>query len=278
MSCETGTKEPLSPDKDITTFTIPNLPTVVTINGTDVLVKVPYETDKTALVAIFESTGKTVTVDSILQVSGITVNDFSSPLIYRVTGEDRTTQDYTVTVKMTVTRFQLDDMISNSENVVYVDTSGITDMSMMFLNNFNNFNQDISGWDVSNVTDMGSMFDNAGVFNQDISGWDVSSVTDMTSMFAFASDFNQDISEWDVSDVKNMSNMFFAAETFNQDISGWDVSNVTNMGCMFTTATNFNQDISEWNEHFESNDVNHDYFSTDGCPLETSHHPYPSWD
>ena len=40
------------------------------------------------------------------------------------------------------------------------------------------FNQDISGWDMSNVTDMGGMFYHTLAFNQDISGWDVSKVTD----------------------------------------------------------------------------------------------------
>ena len=41
------------------------------------------------------------------------------------------------------------------------------------------FDQDISNWVVSNVTDMYSMFYNATSFNKDISNWDVSSVTDM---------------------------------------------------------------------------------------------------
>jgi len=45
------------------------------------------------------------------------------------------------------------------------------------------FNQDISDWDVSSVTDMGGMFYDATLFNQDISGWDVSNVTDMGGMF-----------------------------------------------------------------------------------------------
>ena len=43
------------------------------------------------------------------------------------------------------------------------------------------FNQDIGGWDVSNVTDMRGMFSGASSFNQDISGWDVSKVTDMAA-------------------------------------------------------------------------------------------------
>ncbi|MAQ64345.1 MAG: BspA family leucine-rich repeat surface protein, partial [Actinobacteria bacterium] len=39
------------------------------------------------------------------------------------------------------------------------------------------FNQDISSWDVSNVTKIGYMFYKAEAFNQDISSWDVCNVT-----------------------------------------------------------------------------------------------------
>ena len=60
---------------------------------------------------------------------------------------------------------------------------------------------DISNWDVSNVTDMSSMFYGCTYFNQDISGWDVSNVTDMAQMFRECRSFNQDISSWDVSKV-----------------------------------------------------------------------------
>jgi surface protein len=38
------------------------------------------------------------------------------------------------------------------------------------------FNQDISDWDVSNVTDMNIMFREAKSFNQDISNWDVTAI------------------------------------------------------------------------------------------------------
>ena len=131
------------------------------------------------------------------------------------------------------------------------------------------FNQDISGWDVSNVTNMGSMlygtqafnnggvalswgtkvgnvtdmnqiFTNATVFNQDISGWDVSKVTNMFNMFRNCLAFNKDISYWNISSVTEVRNMFYNATSFNQDISSWNVSNLTNMSEMFYNATSFN--------------------------------------
>ena len=122
------------------------------------------------------------------------------------------------------------------------DTSGVTNMKEMFKSS-SKFNEDISGWDTSNVTLMHFMF--AGTsFNQDIGGWDVSKVTNMSYMF-YNGSFNQDISGWDVSNVTNMEFMFFGS-SFNQDISGWDVSDVTNMDSMLKNTSSFNQDLSQW--------------------------------
>ena len=129
-------------------------------------------------------------------------------------------------------------------NAATTCTSGITDMTGIFLNS--SFNQDISSWDISNVTNMGAMFNGATSFNQDISFWDVSNVTEMSYMFEYATSFNQPIGNWDVSNVTEMSYMFNGATSFNQNISSWDVSNVTSMNEMFYYATSFNQDISSW--------------------------------
>jgi uncharacterized repeat protein (TIGR02543 family) len=135
-------------------------------------------------------------------------------------------------------------MAAADEDVTKVVTTNVTDMTYMF--GATTFNQDIGSWDVSNVTDMSSMFVNARAFNQDIGSWDVSNVTDMYFMFAEAISFNQDIGSWDVSNVTDMSSMFVNARAFNQDIGSWDVSNVTNMKYMFYNATAFNQDIGSW--------------------------------
>merc|ERR1712032_1714347 len=50
--------------------------------------------------------------------------------------------------------------------------------------------------------------------------WDVSAVTNMGSMFWKASAFNQDLSKWDVSAVTNMGSMFWKASAFNRELCG----------------------------------------------------------
>jgi hypothetical protein len=67
-----------------------------------------------AMVATYETTGDSVAIDSIEQTSGITPNDFTTPVVYTVTAANATTQDYTVTVKVApssekaITAFSLD--------------------------------------------------------------------------------------------------------------------------------------------------------------------------
>ena len=59
----------------------------------------------------------------------------------------------------------------------WFDTASTNVVNTMYMvNGMKKFNQDISGWDVSNVTTMQSMFDGATAFKQDLSGWTVSNV------------------------------------------------------------------------------------------------------
>ena len=126
------------------------------------------------------------------------------------------------------------------------DVSAVTYMSRLF-ENANLFIADISSWNTASVTDMSYMFNGASSFNGDISLWDVSAVRDMVYMFRDATAFNVDISSWDVSSVTDMNSMFREASTFIADISSWDVSSVTYMHSMFYGASSFNGDISLWN-------------------------------
>ena len=143
------------------------------------------------------------------------------------------------------------------------DTSRVTDMSALFasefsgidsdISKFNEFNEDISKWDVSNVTNFAGMFFNAKKFNQPIGDWDTSNVINMHSMFYSARSFNQPIGKWNVSKVINMSNMFDKAVKFNRPINKWDVSNVTNMRMMFSGAINFNKRLTTWGNKLPRN-------------------------
>jgi surface protein len=141
------------------------------------------------------------------------------------------------------------------------DTSRVTDMSSLFASEFtginfediSKFNEDISKWDVSNVTAMEDMFSGAESFNQPIGKWDVSKVTTMNFMFCGAESFNQPIGDWDVSNVTNMSYMFDEAVKFNRPINKWDVSNVTNMKSMFAGAINFKKRLTTWGNKLPRN-------------------------
>ncbi len=137
------------------------------------------------------------------------------------------------------------------------------------------FDQDISGWDMSQCTTVAAMFSNTS-FNQDVSSWVFSVPTSVGSVFSQNTAYNQPV--WDAT-VTSVSGAFYGASSFNQDISGWtpsgitsmyrfarnasvfnnggvtgsgqgidtwDVSNVTNFSEMFYFATAFNCDLGSW--------------------------------
>jgi surface protein len=81
------------------------------------------------------------------------------------------------------------------------------------------------------------MFSGAVNFNQDISAWNVSSVTNMSGMFSNAKSFNQDIGTWQVSNVKEFMFTFGYATSFNQNIAGWNVLPDSNTKGMFVGAS-----------------------------------------
>ena len=111
------------------------------------------------------------------------------------------------------------------------------------------FSWDMTTWDVSNVTNMSTVFTDSTFFNQNLSTWDTSKVTRMNSMFQ-STNFNQPLIStpgwWNTSSVELFQFMFNAALVFNQDVSSWDTSSATSMQGMFANTRAFNQDISSF--------------------------------
>jgi surface protein len=134
---------------------------------------------------------------------------------------------------------------SFNQNISAWDTSAVTNMDSMF-NYAYAFNQPIGTWNTSAVTNMQTMFYGATAFNQPIGTWNTSAVTDMQGMFSFTPAFNGNIGAWDTGSVTSMSNMFQNATAFNQNIGLWDVSSVLGMNQMFSGATTFNQSLTLW--------------------------------
>ena len=139
-------------------------------------------------------------------------------------------------------------------------SDSLVDMSGLFKRN-SQFNEDISRWDVSKVTNMAEMFHSATSFNRNIRDWDVSEVRNMNSMFYGATAFEgTGIGNWKekTRNVLLMSRMFQGATSFNQDIGGWNVSKVRDMIDMFHGATAFNGNIGDWRE--KTRNVQNMYF------------------
>ncbi|MEM7483986.1 MAG: BspA family leucine-rich repeat surface protein [Bacteroidota bacterium] len=132
------------------------------------------------------------------------------------------------------------------------------------------FKQDITGWDVGQVTNMFGTFANNVTFDQDISGWDVGQVTNMGSMFFNAESFNQPIGDnWDVGNVQTMEGMFQDATAFDQNLGAWNIGNVTNMINMFggsgMSATNFSNTLIGWSDQEVQLNVSLDAQGVDLC-------------
>jgi hypothetical protein len=85
--------------KELTTYLFTNPVASGVFNGNTISLQVPFGTDVTKLTANFTaSSGAQVKVNGVIQVSGTTSNDFTTPVTYTVYADDGTTQDYMVVV------------------------------------------------------------------------------------------------------------------------------------------------------------------------------------
>ena len=129
-------------------------------------------------------------------------------------------------------------------------TTETINMNFMFRNS-DQFNQDLSNWDVSKVTIFNSMFRDTNLFTgAGLNSWVIGGANtnniSMIEMFHDANQFNSPLSGWEsnpgstMAYVTNMTNMFFSTGSFNQAIDNWDVGRVTSFNQMFYLASIFN--------------------------------------
>ena len=108
---------------------------------------------------------------------------------------------------------------------------------------------DVSNFDTSNVTNMGSMFSVFSATSLNLSNFDTSNVTNMSSMFFNCSELTSlNLNNFDTSNVKNMSGMFSSCGSLTSlDVSNFDTSNVTDMSSMFVSCDATSLDVSNFN-------------------------------
>jgi hypothetical protein len=83
--------------------------------------------------------------------------------------------------------------------------------------NFQNFDADVSKWDMSRVITMRGCFQESS-FNADISEWDLSNCLSLYATFKKSKKFNRDISKWKFHKPVTMLEMFRQADGFKQGI------------------------------------------------------------
>ena len=263
-------------DKAITEFRFIEFetPVIAEIDGTSINITLPYGTDVSSLFAVFNTTGVSVTVDGVEQISGITANDFSSPLTYIVTAEDGSTVEYTVTVTftpnpakdITAFSFSASDNSELSDNAVgEIDGSVITvkvpyiadvvDLLDSLVASFTTTGSSVkisgtgqsSGNTANDFTDTvvyRVTAEDGGTKDYEVNVLITVNRTQLDTMIDDTANISY-ITRADTSNITDMSYLFEQI-SFNEDISGWDVGNVDDMYCMFAEADSFNQDISGW--------------------------------
>ena len=98
------------------------------------------------------------------------------------------------------------------------DTSSCTNMGAMF--HSTTFNQPIGNWDTSSVTSIHAMFYNADAFDQDLSNWTVTAITDAGNFMGSANglsttNYDRTLSGWSSQSVNNGVSISFGNSQYS---------------------------------------------------------------
>ncbi len=117
-----------------------------------------------------------------------------------------------------------------------LNTSEVTDMSMMFEDCQRLTSLDLSSFDTQKVTTMKGMFkDCLALTTIDLSSFNTENVTDMSQMFYYCDDLpSLDLSHFNTQKVTDMAEMFYGCWVLTDlDLGSFNTENVTSMYYMF---------------------------------------------
>ena len=123
------------------------------------------------------------------------------------------------------------------------DLSNVTDIGSMFYSCSSLQSLDLCNFNISNVTTMNSMFYHCtSLQSVDLTSFYTINLTNMGAMFNGCSSLQSlDLSSFDTSNVTNMTSMFNGCSSLQSlDLYNFDTSNVTKMGGMFSGCTTLN--------------------------------------
>ena len=121
------------------------------------------------------------------------------------------------------------------DNIKYLNTDSITNMTFMFRGCSSLTNLDLTSFNTTNVTGMGMdyMFDGCrSLTSLDLSSFNTKNVTSMRAMFYGCSSLtNLDLTSFNTTNVTSMCEMFYGCSSLmSLDLSSFNTTNVTGIG------------------------------------------------
>ena len=243
-----GSATPTSIAKQSMTEFVLGFSTAGTINGSETITVVPASST-----SIYDGQGNAAAISQRYN----TVRLATADCVVGGTSYKTNSDTFGTYITLSVLTGRASSWNNATDLVATCDVSQFTSMYDAFLNN-SAFNQDLSAWNTSAVTDMEGMFMGATSLTSvtlpttgavttmesmfdgttsltSVSFTDTSAVTDMSYMFNGASSLTS-VSLPDTSAVTDMEAMFYGASNLTS-VTLPDTSAVTYMGLMFTNAS-----------------------------------------
>lgn len=148
--------------------------------------------------------------------------------------------------------FRYNPNLASIDGLENLDTSKVTDFSMMFMGTKIADFSGLAHWNVSSGTSFDSMFaSDSRVQSYDLSQWQLNTVqpVSLKRMFSFNTALTSiDLSTCNVRMVTDIDGLFNGDKSLTTaDLHGWNLLNVTALSSMFLNDTNFTDlDITGW--------------------------------